>query len=239
MTRTRGGWATAAVAAFALLSTGAGDSGPSPDILESGEVLYSQGPEELIIRHFFDDRRGGFFLDVGAWQWKEASTTFYLEKHLGWTGIAIDALREFKADYLEHRPKTQFFNYAVSARSGGTIMIYTAGPLTSTFKDHLTLFPEAKGRRGSPRRVPTITLNDLLDREGIDRIDFLSMDIEESEPAALAGFDIERFRPELVCIEATERVKEPIAAYFKAHGYERIDAYLERDPSNWYYRPIR
>ena len=63
------------------------------------------------------------------------------------------------------------------------------------------------------------------------------MDIEQAEPAALAGFDIERYRPELVCIEAGESVREAIAAYFDAHGYERIDAYLSYDPVNWYYRP--
>ena len=35
------------------------------------------------------------------------------------------------------------------------------------------------------RTVPTITLNDLLDREGVKVIDLLSMDIEQHEPQAL------------------------------------------------------
>jgi hypothetical protein len=63
------------------------------------------------------------------------------------------------------------------------------------------------------------------------------MDIEGSEPTALAGFDIERFRPELVVIEAAPDNRAAIAAYFAAHGYERIDAYLEHDAFNWYFRP--
>jgi hypothetical protein len=61
------------------------------------------------------------------------------------------------------------------------------------------------------------------------------MDIEGHEPKALAGFDIERFRPELVCIEAGNR--EEIVDYFTQHGYERIEKYLEYDKVNWYFTP--
>jgi len=63
------------------------------------------------------------------------------------------------------------------------------------------------------------------------------MDIEGSEPAALRGFDIERFKPELVCIEASKSIRTEIQAYFAAHGYERIDKYLAYDMVNWYYAP--
>ena len=72
------------------------------DILTKGEKLYSQMNEELIIRHFFDDRRDGFFLDVGAFDWKKASTTLYLERHLGWSGIAIDAQKIHAEGYRKN-----------------------------------------------------------------------------------------------------------------------------------------
>jgi len=63
------------------------------------------------------------------------------------------------------------------------------------------------------------------------------MDIELSEPPALAGFDIEKYRPELVCIEAHRQVRESILAYFKAHGYVRLDTYFLFDQKNWYFVP--
>jgi hypothetical protein len=63
------------------------------------------------------------------------------------------------------------------------------------------------------------------------------MDIEQGEPGALAGFDIERFKPELVCIEAGTRVRERISRYFEEHDYARLDRYLEHDGVNWYYAP--
>ena len=58
-------------------------------------------------------------------------------------------------------------------------------------------FTIRKGEKGTARQVPTATLNQLLETANIQRID-LSMDIELAEPKALAGFDIERYRPRLV-----------------------------------------
>ena len=51
-------------------------------------------------------------------------------------------------------------------------------------------FTERTGANPREVMVPTITLNDLLPKHGLEKIDFLSMDIELSEPKALAGFDI-------------------------------------------------
>ncbi len=212
-------------------------AGAPADLLEKGQKLYSQHDEELIIRHFFDDRRDGFFVDVGSFHWWVMSTTYYLEEKLGWSGIAIDALPGLAKEYAENRPRTQFFHYIVTDHSGTVETLFAAGSLSSVVEDHIELFPDNAEFASGPVQVKTITLNELLDQRGVEKIDFLSMDIEQAEPAALAGFDIERFRPELVCIEASESVREAIAAYFDAHGYERIDAYLSYDPANWYYRP--
>ena len=50
--------------------------------------------------------------------------------------------------------------------------------------------------------------------------------------------DIERFRPQLVCIEAHHlRSRKRIPEYFAAHGYVRIEAYRAHDDVNDYYTP--
>jgi FkbM family methyltransferase len=211
--------------------------GAPKDILTNGKKLYSQFNEELIIRHFFDDRKGRTFVDVGSWHWRDGSTTYYLEKHLGWSGLAIDAQDYLRKGYEENRPGSKFFSYAVGDKSGEKVKFYLAGQLSSTVDGHLKLFEKAKDYKPQEIEVETITMNDLLAREGVEKIDFLSMDIEEGEPAALAGFDIEKYKPDLVCIEAGKPVREAITKYFGEHGYERIDEYMKHDIINWYYRP--
>jgi FkbM family methyltransferase len=207
------------------------------DILLSGENLYSQNNEELIIRHYFKDRRGGFFVDVGAYHWKRMSTTLYLEKHLGWRGIAIDALERFREGYEKNRAATDFFNYIVTDSSGGEAILYVSGGTSSTNPDWKDYFKNVKERKLKQVKVPRITLDDLLTQNGVTKVDFLSMDIEDGEPAALAGFDIERFAPDLVCVEAGRKRRALLLDYFTKHDYERIDEYLEHDRANWYFRP--
>ena len=87
-----------------------------------------------------------------------------------------------------------------------------------------------------PRQVPRRTLDSLLDQAGITRIDLLSMDIELSEPAALRGFEVDRFRPRLVCIEA-HGTRQAILDYFAAHGYVLVGKYLPHDRVNLYFKP--
>ncbi len=197
---------------------------------------YSEGNEEIIIRHFFADRRDGFFLDVGAYHYKDKSNTYFLEKNLGWRGIAIDANSEFERGYLENRPNTRFFAFFVSDKSDERADFYIVrdpGHLTKS-----TAVPYfVEGRETEKREVPTIKLDDLLAKLGISGIDFFNLDIELWEPHALAGFDIEKYRPRLVCVEAHVEVRPEILKYFAEHGYRRLDQYLLFDERNWYFAP--
>jgi FkbM family methyltransferase len=201
----------------------------------NGKALYSQSQEELIIRDFFQDRRGGVFLDVGAATPIRNSNTAYLEKQLDWSGIAIDALPEYAESWKKRRPKSTYLNYLVTDHAEGVEPFYRSElPGISSVEKPLT------GPAGNPRsfeeiHVETNTLTRILDEQGIETIDFMSMDIEGHEPEALSGFDIDRFRPELVCIEAKPANREFIRTYFAEHGYEQLEKYLEYDKTNYYF----
>jgi FkbM family methyltransferase len=211
-------------------------------ILKEGQKLYSQDDEELVIRDFFRDRRGGFFLDVGAGHWQRDSTTLYLEERLGWSGVAIDALAEYAEDYRRHRPRTAFVNRLITDKARGPQKFYRAEsyPEVSSVSKQLAEKQSRELADGGAVReleVATSTLDEVLDGQGVKAIDFLSMDIEEHEPAALAGFDIERFHPAFVCVEAHAPVRDLLWRYFRRHGYVRQDQYLAWDSANWYFAP--
>jgi len=209
------------------------------DVLENGESLYAEGRSELVIRHFFKDRRNGFYLDIGAFEPIKLSTTYYLEHHLGWTGIAVDAIAELAPAWEKERPDSKFFAYAVTDKSGETITFYEFGGISSTEKRNIETW-EKKAKHDLKEKVivvPTITINDLLEREGVEKIDFLSMDINGTEPTALKGFDIQKYRPELVHIEVHDRNRKILLDWFSEHGYERIDEYMPYEIVNWYFKP--
>lgn len=196
----------------------------------------SRNAEEWVIRDYFQDKRGGVFLDVGAADAREWNNTYFLETTLGWSGIAIDAQPEFAAQYGQLRPRTRFFSLFVSDVSDAveTFYVPASGRLGATSDREFARPDEGPV---DVRRVPTITLNDLLAREGVARVDFLSMDIELGEPRALAGFDIERYQPSLVCIEIHPQVRQELIDYFHRHHYVLAGKYLGVDAQNLYFMP--
>jgi FkbM family methyltransferase len=197
-----------------------------------GEARYSQDDEETLIRAFFQDRRNGFFLDVGAGDPIRHSTTYYLEKHLGWTGVAVDAIAEYADAYAKERPGTHFFTYFASDKSD------TARAFFVSEDRNFSSATGADPRGGvyHKRKVATIALNDLLVREKVNHIDLLSMDIEGAEPLALAGLDVARYRPELVCVEiSSPELGRAIAEYFALRGCREVSAYRAIDGINRYY----
>jgi FkbM family methyltransferase len=203
-----------------------------------GPNHYSQHQEEWIIRDFFKDRRGGFFVDVGANHYREASNTFFLEERLGWSGIAVDPQESFKGDYAKYRPRTRFIPAFVSDVSSNTASLFLVDGNSRVASGNRD-FTQTYGKRIQEVAVPTITLTDLLTQVQVAQIDLLSVDVELSEPRVLAGFDIERFRPALVCIEAHESVRQQILDYFAIHRYVTVGAYLRVDVHNLYFTPLR
>ena len=77
-----------------------------------------------------------------------------------------------------------------------------------------------------------MTLDDILRQSDVRQIDFLTMDIELAEPAALKGFSINQHRPRLVCIEAHPETRQFILDYFARAGYVIVGKYLRADSQN-------
>ena len=210
---------------------------PRRDILNTEKPLYSHQKEELVIRDFFQDQRGGFFFDVGCGHPIHDSNTYYLEKHLGWTGIGVDGLPEMAVKWRRQRKASRFFNFIVTDHADTLDTFHRAEFLDISSVQRPGDVPGHVGVRSEKIQVPTITLDRLLDRNKVTSVDLLSMDIEGGELLALSGFDIERFHPRLVCIEAKPANRLAIAAYFRQHRYDRLQRYRQYDLVNYYYAP--
>ncbi len=235
------GAATVSLMLLAFKIVGTAASAPSDPVIVAlaeryGPTKHSQYHEEWIIRDYFQDRRGGVFLDVGANHYRRMSNTYFLETSLDWTGIAIDAVEEFAEDYRTYRPRTRFVAMFASDVVDSTVKFFVPSNRLVASSD--PEFTRRYGRQGAARQVPSTTLDAVLEETGIRKLDLLTMDIELSEPKALAGFDISRFRPELVCIEAHPEVRQAILDYFARHGYVVAGKYLRADPHNLYFHPL-
>lgn len=214
----------------------------SADEFEQFRAKYGPGKntereEEWFIRDYFQDRRGGTFVDVGANHYQKSSKTYYLETVLGWSGLAIEPQQEFAEGFLQHRPRTKFLPFFVSDVSNEKARLFVIKQWPEVSSSNAE-FVRRFGQPDEVREVPTLTLNDLLDAERVQRLDFLNIDVELHEPQVLRGFDIERFRPALVCIEGLLPVRQQILNYFAEHKYVLVGKYVWVDLENLYFAPL-
>ena len=144
-----------------------------------------------------------------------------------------------RAALPETAPPDEILQYIITDQSGTFDEFYRVRgvpDLTSTIEGRKW---DGKELKAEKIRVSTITLAALLDQNGVTEFDFMSMDIERGAPKALAAFDIARFQPQLICIEAGagDDYRAGLLAYFEEHSYQRIEKYLKHDPFNWYFTP--
>jgi len=207
-----------------------------------GPERNSRYGEEWLIRDFFAEQRDGVFVDVGANHHQRDSNTFFLEKRLGWSGIAIDPQAKFADGYAKNRPRTTFVPLFVSDSSNREAVLHVPRNNDLIASSSAAFVKDEGGDDLVPVRANTTTLDDVLDRSSVSRIDFLSIDVELHEPQVLNGFSIDKYHPRLICIESHPEVRQRILDYFMAHGYVLLGKYLRADSENlWFaeFKPAR
>lgn len=68
----------------------------------------SQIGQDCFVVAALGGKRHGTFLDLGAHFAKATSNTWYLEKKLGWRGLAVDCDASFRAEWERERPGSVF-----------------------------------------------------------------------------------------------------------------------------------
>jgi FkbM family methyltransferase len=161
-------------------------------------AIFPHDNETLMVREFFDNKRTGFFVDVGANDPVLGSQTWHLEQ-AGWNGIVVEPQPDLAARLSETR-KARVFAIACSSpqNAGGTLPLHIAGPHSSFNPDLMV----AGVKPAAPIEVPVRTLDSVLAEAGAPApIDFLSVDVEGHEIDVLSGFDFARWRPRLILLE--------------------------------------
>lgn len=170
-------------------------------------LSFSSSREDLWLRQFMKrklmSRTPGFYVDLGCNEPMGTSNTF-LFYCMEWSGVCIDANLKFRDEFRRVRPRDIFINAAVSDLNKSLYFAEQNVPAghkvarvmgqASDFDD--TFFP--------PIEVPAMTLAEILRQhvpEGTS-IDFMSVDIEDSELPALRSNDWDKYKPRVILIEA-------------------------------------
>ncbi|WP_249933174.1 FkbM family methyltransferase [Blastococcus sp. CCUG 61487] len=149
-------------------------------------------------------RSPGVFLEVGANDGYNQSNTWYLERHLGWTGVLVEPLPRLAAACRRTRSRSIVFNRALVGPGGPPTIKIIDSNLTSVAEGLQGAAQERRRLQGVKRRevvVPTATMSELIDESGLGRPNLISVDVEGAELAVLSGLDLSRHCPELLLVE--------------------------------------
>lgn len=198
--------------------------------MEREQNSYSQWGEDVLVLKFFGNRRDGVFFEAGAHHPTAISQTYLLELN-GWSGVLVEALAGNKAEFSRLRPRSQLIEKALGGpEHSGQLLDFSVPADGNTAKASLAICDNGARDPRSTRKVKVTRITDVLRAAGIEQLDYLSLDIEGHELAALRGFDFQRWRPKLVLIE-DHLYDLRLHRFLKAKNYKLV---YRLGSNNWY-----
>lgn len=183
------------------------------------EKYFSQfGQDVFLDKIIFDGKKDGFFIDIGANHPSVLSNTLFFEQ-LGWKGIAFEPQEKLCGLWKER--KTVCYNMALGdteceiefAEYEGDSGNHTLAGVASRLGKFASKKYMVKQRR----------LGNVLKELKIEKVDFVSMDVEGYEMNVLRGIDFEAVSISCFVIENNKDEKETIdleiREFMKQKGY--------------------
>lgn len=168
-------------------------------------ISYSQNQEDVVLFRLVQLVPEGFYVDVGAAHPVMDNVTYALYE-AGWRGINIEPMKR-EADLLrEIRPRDITCQVA-AGEATGRVTLYEA-PIenrgATTADKELVEIYKSTGQSFGSFEVEVARLDKILEDNQIQTVHVLKIDVEGFEKSVIQGSSIEKYRPWVLVIEATQ-----------------------------------
>jgi len=162
------------------------------------------------------NKKGGFFIELGANDGLSQSNTAFFEKELDWRGILIEPSLRGYTQCKINRPNSLCLNYACVSND------YKGDYIEGDFEDNNPMgsVNGERLRRNSTLRVKALTLEKILDEHCHTSIDFLSLDTEGYELEILKGLNLSKYRPKFMLIEIYTKDYHNVVNFLNSQNYD-------------------
>lgn len=232
---TRVGWVPNLLAGQSLnASVGWRKYPPKAKLIVDLPCSSTRGEDAAVLRTFFTDRqtgrplRGGTFLEIGGANGLEQSNTWIFELCLGWRGILVEAHPRFFLQMMRNRPATLNMQFAACPRGSGGWANFSAQRWTGA---RVIRADEFVGSEGSVQTVPVQCghLGVHLSHLNVQRLDFLSVDVEGEEFTVLRSLDLTRLTVGVVLVEVRgDGVRAKVLTFLMRRGLRYVGQFKGR-----------
>lgn len=223
---------------------GPSTAGPStaPSTASPADAVFGVNPDdkfhgqlrqdELAYNLLFRGGGAGVYLEVGASDGVTFSNTLFFDLEMGWRGMCVEANPDDFEHLARNRPNATCVFGAAADRNGVVGFRVNTGyarqlsGIEDAYHPHHRLVMDEMTRvHGGDSRlvdVPCFRLQDLLDDQGVTVVDWMSLDVEGGELAALRGLDLDKTHVRLMTVEDNYGLEPELDALLVPKGYAKL-----------------
>ena len=177
----------------------------------------SQNGQDLFALLANDFKKGGVFIEFGAYDGVIFSNTHLLEREFGWSGILIDPIPAHYESMQLNRDCKLIHGAVTSGHQDSVLIEELPASDLSKFVKTRKIFKKI-------HKVKAFTLQEIIDENlALSEINFLSIDIEGNDIDILKSLDLSRYKIKAVCIEHNFREgSDEIIGFMDKNRYDLV-----------------
>ena len=185
------------------------------------------GQDKMIKKNFFDGKKNGFFIEIGAYDGISGSNCYHFERFLNWDGIAIEP-SNIQFEKLKKNRKCKVLNNAISNEVKEVEFIEVTEGLTqmsgindSSFERNFKIISNNRASKTDSTKLKTITFDDIVPKN--KDIDYLSIDIEGGEMNLLKSIDFQANSIKVISVENNIPKEQNFKNFFEEINFTYLD----------------
>jgi FkbM family methyltransferase len=189
-------------------------------------LSYSQFGEDITATNLLRNLKTGFYVDIGAHHPLQHSNTALLHIR-GWQGVNVEPMRRGIRLFRRYRPHATNVRAAIHNDADSVTLYKFRKGLANTISERRAKTLSTSKKTEGEEVVPALSLNNVFERHVPDgvKVNYLTVDIEGYDTEAILAFDLDKYHPDVVCIEIHRPDmmtlgENPVVRHMFDHGYQ-------------------
>ena len=186
------------------------------------ENFFSQfGQDKIIKNYFFQNKKNGFFVEIGAFDGVLGSNCIHFEKSMNWEGIAIEPSK-IQFEKLSKNRNCKVLNAAISSTEKDVEFIEVIEGLTQmsgidddNYSAKLIIENNKKNKFNKNKMKTSTFEKSILTKE----IDYLSIDIEGAELDVLKSINFQEYIIKVISVENNNPEEINFNSFLKENNF--------------------